>query len=90
MLAFFVNLFAAVCYFARIVANATCTPGFLMFTGAETKPDIQELKFAIPLFIRPALSIPPSSRSVHLLHSLTLFTLLRMGTSSNVSQPLHT
>jgi bacteriorhodopsin len=32
MLAFFVNLFAAVCYFARIVANATCTPGFLMFT----------------------------------------------------------
>lgn len=32
MIAFFVNLFAAVAYFARIIADTTCTPGFLMFT----------------------------------------------------------
>ena len=42
VIAFFVNLFAAVCYFARTIADATCTPGFLMFTGATNDPDAEQ------------------------------------------------
>ena len=32
VLGFFVNLFAAVDYFARVVANTRCTSGFVLFT----------------------------------------------------------
>ena len=33
VIVFFINLISAVCYFARIISDATCTSGFLMFTG---------------------------------------------------------
>ena len=32
MIALFVNVFASVAYWARVVSNSNCTPGFLMLT----------------------------------------------------------
>ncbi len=64
MLALFVNLFAPVCSFARIVANATCTPGFLMFTGASQRNQPHPTA-PHPPAINPT---PPPARASHLPH----------------------
>jgi bacteriorhodopsin len=32
VIGFFINLFSSIAYFARVIANSQCSPGFLMLT----------------------------------------------------------